>query len=93
MKMQKGPFDFQISSFLKLIILIATGLISSDKVSFGTFLSITGFFLEVIWCVFDLYFLRPIDGKFCSAIESPVNNWKIFIFYRICYILGKLFIQ
>ena len=69
-------FVFPRSSYSELS--EATGLNSSEKVCLKTLLSITGFFLEVIWCVFDRFFLRPIDGKYRSAtvllFSNPQNN-------------------
>ena len=50
-----------------------------------------GFFLGVIWCVFDKYFLRPIGGKYRSPTAPLVQFFfQRKGFYHIICCTGKL---
>ena len=70
--MQKSPFNVFILWIFKLKISEATGSNSPDKMSVEIFLSIKGFLVEVMCCMFDPSFLLPIDRKYWSE-TAPLN--------------------
>ena len=61
----------------------AISLISADQISLETFLSITGFFLEVIRRVFDQHVLHPVGGKHRSAAVPLVYVLMQYAFHKL----------